>query len=142
MKRMIAALVVLVLLISPSLSLGGQTQGNPGTGIFIGYTTSQKLRSDLRWLNDALKANQEKLALCEKETGLLTGQNVDLKKLTEGLEQDKADLKQVAADYKKSYEKADDARLKCEESKPSRATWFGLGYITGLLTAIAAAFGL
>lgn len=130
MKRIIATILIL-LIAAPAF----------GNGIFMSYTTSQRLEGDIRYMREAIQVCGEQNALLTKESSLLTSQNTDLKKMVDGLEKDKEALKVTTADYKKMYEKADDARLKCEESKPSRATWFGLGYIAGLLTSIAALLG-
>lgn len=62
--------------------------------------------------------------------------------LITGLQKDKVDLLKVSDDFKNQLINKQKALIECEESKPSRFTWFGIGFVTALVIGIVGAFAI
>jgi hypothetical protein len=87
--------------------------------------TSDKLKTKAETLEQANTASDQEIQLLKKKSDQ---QTIDL-----GLSM------KASASYKDLYVKTDEARLKCEEDKPSRMLWLGVGVIgTLVLGAIIA----
>lgn len=107
-------------------------------GIFMTYTTSQRLLGDLKYqqknvidLNLRLSNRDGQIETLDKEVAQLklkeTTQQTDIGKLTAAKDQ-----------YKDLYENTDKKLVKCVEDKPSRLAWFGYGSLTALLVGVVA----
>lgn len=115
MVKLILQLMVCVMFLSPAPSLAAD-------GLFFGYTTAQRLYIDME------QCSQER-TLCNESEGLLT------EKVT-GLTLDKEEYRKEAEEYKGAYQKADEARIKAETSRPSRLVWFMSGVLVTLGTIL------
>lgn len=92
--------------------------------IFFSYSTAQKLYIDIE--------------TCKRERKL----TIELDKLTEekinNLLLDKETLLKESSEYKAAYLNESEARIKAEQSKPSRITWF----LTGAMTVVVSFLGV
>jgi hypothetical protein len=64
------------------------------------------------------------------------------KTIIKGLQQDKVDLLNVSEGFKKELVEKDKELTKCIIAKPSRATWFGVGFLSALLIVIVSALAI
>ena len=104
--------------------------------------TAQKLDGDITYYKKSIEDMTKLLKNAETERQLLNTAVGTLKEKTEALNLDITTLTKAKDNYKELYTKADDARLKAIEDKPSRATWFGWGALTAVVLGTAAAFAI
>ena len=104
--------------------------------------TAQKLDGDITYYKKSIEDMTKLLKNAETERQLLNTAVGTLKEKTEALNLDITTLTKAKDNYKELYTKADDARLKAIEDKPSRATWFGWGALTAEVLGTAAAFAI
>jgi len=104
--------------------------------------TAQKLDGDITYYKKAIEDMTKLLSNAEAERKLLNGEVGLLKEKTQALNLDVTTMTKAKDEYKELYVKADNARLKAIEDKPSRATWFGWGALTAVVLGTAAAFAI
>jgi DNA helicase IV len=88
------------------------------------------------------KVTSELLGICQEQysTSKILNDNYSLQ--IKGLETDKQILKDLSEDYKQKYLKANEQYVASETSKPSKLTWFGIGFGSALLIGIISAFAV
>lgn len=99
--------------------------------------------ADAKKLLLEIKAGSEtskQLDLCFKQYSTLKRIEANDKLLITGLRKDKEDLKGVSDTFKEQLINKNTELTECKDSKPSRLTWFGAGFIAALITGIAVAF--
>lgn len=101
-------------------------------------SVAQKLLTELEYD----KITNEKLDVC---FGLYsTNQQIIKidKSRIEGLKKDKIDITNAKEEFKRDYILTNNQLKKCEETKPSRLNWFGVGSLTTLVLIILSVFTL
>lgn len=115
-------------------------ENNPKAGLFLNYSSSKKLVTDLKFYGENYPKLEQKYNICseqysnEKKTSAINSQ------LLNGCNSDKEELKIAKSDFEKKYSKASGDLDECNKSKPSRLTWFGIGSITTLVAILVTVF--
>jgi len=133
MKK-ISMLVILSLL----LQLSAITVSWAEPGIFFNYSTSKKIIFDLKTCKDS----DAKLKNCVDLNVNLTKQLLTVKETNEGLVKDKAIFQKNVDLYKKSTDELAQRLSDCQTNKPSRFTWFGIGFLSAVVLGTLAAFAI
>jgi hypothetical protein len=102
-------------------------------GIFFSYSSATKLASDLEFLKKSTDNQIEQLKEYRKITeDYKKANNLQNSQITL-LKTDKQILKEGIGKYQESYTKCTEDLNKEIESKPSRFTWFGIGFLTAVV---------
>jgi hypothetical protein len=115
-------------------------ENNSKAGLFLNYSTSKKLVTDLKYYSENYPKLEQKYTICteqysnEKKVSLVNAQLLD------GCNSDKKDLKITKEEFEKKYIKSSGELNECKKSKPSRVTWFTIGAITTAVVTIALEF--
>ena len=125
----IIALIVLLTFTS-SICFAADTLPCTQPGIFFDADTAARLDGDIKFYKKTNTDLDKLLSNCKADKDLGDKEIGLLKKETESLKVDLNVVMKAKDDYKELYVKADEARLKELENKPSRMTWFGLGAAT------------
>lgn len=125
--RTIALVVLLTFLASPACA---QPE------LFFNMSSAYKLNGDLKYYKQKATDEEKKYSLCDKDRKLAEGEIKQLNLKSSTLQEDLKIVTQAKDDYKDLYVKADQARLKAEEDKPSRMTWFGAGFLSAVVTGL------
>jgi hypothetical protein len=109
-------------------------------GIFFNLSTAKKLATDIDYYKKT-KANDDKIiySLKDETNKYLTLSQKYEGKIT-GLELDKDIYKTRGDKLEKEFSTCSKQLSDCEESKPSRFVWFGVGFISALVVGIVSAF--
>jgi hypothetical protein len=111
-------------------------------GIFLNASSAKRIVIDLRYCNEKLPLALQELGICDRQVENLNKQAQNLNLTLSGMRLDNAALEKTKDEYKDKYVKTNDALIKEQESKPSRLTWFGTGFISALLVGIAMAIAI
>lgn len=110
------------------------------SGILFNTETAQKIDGDIKFHREDAKTAKEKLDLATKDRALADKEIEQLKLKSTSLKEDLEIVIKAKDDYKNLYVKTDEARLKCEDEKPSRMTWFGTGFVAAAITGLIVIF--
>jgi len=123
--------MLLLTLVSPQLSLSEEL-------LCFENEEAKKMLVELKFG----KVTSELLGICQEQysTSKILNDNYSLQ--IKGLETDKQILKDLSEDYKQKYLKANEQYVASETSKPSKLTWFGIGFGSALLIGIISAFAV
>jgi hypothetical protein len=109
-------------------------------GIFFNISTAKRLATDIDYYKKT-KVNDDKIIYSLKdETNKYLLLTKEFETKIKYLELDKTELKTRGDKFEKVYTTCTDDLKKCEESKPSRLTWFGVGFVSALIVGIVSAF--
>lgn len=103
------------------------------TIVFNNISTIRKVTKNLA----VAEINTKDLDLCNQQVDNLKSQNSLLRTERQGLIQDKADLSNTMGEYKDKYTSVAAKLNACEQAKPSRMTWFGVGFATALVALLS-----
>lgn len=107
-------------------------------GLFLNYSTSQKLLKDVV----ECRNDQRLLTNCNSTVENQETEISKLKTLVFNYEKDKLDIINTSEQYKKLSKDTNEKLVECKQSTPSRATWFGAGLLSALILSLASAFVL
>lgn len=107
---------------------------------FDNLESAKKMAADLQFTKEQEKFLIEKYGFCDKERKILAEQKENLQVEVEALKSDVGVLKEATEEYKQNYVQTNEQLLKEQQSKPSRMTWFGVGFVSALVSAIFLAF--
>lgn len=109
-------------------------------GILIDTATAKKLVTDLTLSANTIKYYEEKIPLLEQQRDMLQ-KAIELNQNTIKLLQEDKELYRVQSEqFKTEYVKSQMELNEEKESRPSRTTWFGSGFIVGLIAGLAGSF--
>lgn len=123
--------MLLLTLVSPQLSLSEEL-------LCFDNEEAKKMLVELKFG----KVTSELLGICQEQYSTATILNNNYSLQIKGLETDKQILKDLSEDYKQKYIKANEQYIASETSKPSKLTWFGIGFGSALLIGIISAFAV
>jgi len=93
---------------------------------------ANKILTEIKYNN----ITTEKLLVCQQTYSTSRVINILDKKHIEGLKQDKVDLLNVSNEYKQKWIDTAKQTVDCEASKPSKVTWFGVGFVSALIVGL------
>ncbi len=111
-------------------------------GLLFDEKVSKQILSDLDYQNKTIDSQDKQIENLNKLTIDLYRLSDEFKLKIEGLEKDKTLLKDRGDSFEKSYKDTSKKLDECKEDKPSRFTWFALGFLTAVITGTVAAFSL
>lgn len=139
MRLKITAYTILVIslmhLVIPTLSFAQE-------GILIDTATAKKLVTDLTLSTNTIKYYEEKIPLLEQQRDMLQKANELNQNTIRLLQEDKELYRLQSEQFKAEYIKSQTELNEEKESRPSRTTWFGSGFILGLAAGLAGTFML
>ena len=123
------------------LVLGLPTQSlAQSKGIFLPLSSAKKVAVELKYCQGNSDFLTAKYGICNDERSNLLQQKDILTQENLGLKKDKALLSTSTEEYKKNLLDTNDKFVKCEESKPSRLTWFGIGAVSTMVLSVVMMF--
>lgn len=122
-------------LVIPTLSFAQE-------GILIDTATAKKLVTDLTLSTNTIKYYEEKIPLLEQQRDMLQKANELNQNTIRLLQEDKELYRLQSEQFKAEYIKSQTELNEEKESRPSRTTWFGSGFILGLAAGLAGTFML
>lgn len=125
-------------MVTPSLAL----ENSAKTGLFLNYSSSKKLVSDLKYYGENYPKLEQKYNICSEQYSNEKKINITNSQLLDGCNKDKADLKVAKNSFEDKFTKASKDLDECEKDKPSRVTWFGIGSITTLIAILVTVFAV
>lgn len=90
-----------------------------------------------------IKYNQvttEKLNVCFQQYSTSKSVINNANVVIDGLQKDKKIITEISEAFKTKYIQTNTDLSKCNESKPSRLTWFGIGFSTAFIVSIVSIF--
>lgn len=123
--------ILLLTLVFPQLSLSEEL-------LCFDNTEAKKMLVELKFG----AVTSELLELCYEQYSTSKILNDNYTTQIKGLETDKQILKDMSEDYKQKYINANEKYVASEKSKPSKLTWFGIGFGSALLIGIISAFAV
>ena len=121
-----------------SLTSALPTQSNAEEKLCFPKTEAQKLLVEVKYGKVTLDQRDN----CFAQYSTLRKVNANNEKMVTDLKKDKVDLMGVSDSFRQQLIDRDKMLQDCEESKPSRLTWFGWGAITTLLLGIVGAIAI
>lgn len=125
-----------MVIVTPLLAV----ESDPKAGLFLSYSSSKKLVTDLRYYGENYPKLEQKYAICSEQYSNERKINTTNTQLLDGCNKDKADLKVVKKEFEDKFSKASAEVDDCMKSKPSRLTWFGIGSVTTLIAILVTVF--
>lgn len=119
-------------MVTPSLALSNE-------GIFLNYSSSKKIVSDLKFYTVNYPKIEQKYTICTEQYLNANKNLASTEQLLSGCNKDKDDLKGVSKEFQDKFSDCSNKLDKCEKEKPSRVTWFAIGATTtAIITTILA----
>lgn len=115
---------------------------NPKAGIFLSQSSAKRIVTDLRYCNEKLPNTVRALSICDKEVDNLKEQKRVLNMKISGYEKDITALEKTEKDYKDKYAETAKKLEASENDKPSRLTWFGVGFISALILGMLSVYAI
>lgn len=107
---------------------------------FNNESTIKTLTTDLIYCKTNIPILKKDIELCNNQLSIKEQEKSILLTQTEALLKDKEDLKKATEIYKNDLINKNDKLNKCEESKPSRFVWFGVGSVVTTIVGIVMLF--
>lgn len=111
-------------------------------GLFFEEKVASQLLIDLEYQKKVVTHQEEQIDVISKQNINLFNLSEQYKLKSEGLQKDKEIQSKRAQEFQDLYKGTSKDLDKCLESKPSRFTWFGVGFLTAVILGTAAAFAI
>lgn len=105
-------------------------------GIFFNYSSAKKLGIDLKFYKTNYPILIEKNSINENIIKTLKEQKDNNDILITNLQNDKKEYEKITTTYKENLTKSNKELNDCNNDKPSKLTWFSLGFVSSIILAV------